>query len=87
MALPPGLDQAVLLLVLSDLPPTPAALKAVCGQERLVLARLCLDRSFVLNLPKEQAGDVSIMRLSADWIPKINLNLRSAIEILRGADQ
>jgi hypothetical protein len=80
-AVPPDLGQAV-LLVLCDVPPTPAVLKSIHGEDAPVLVRLGLDTKFVRELPLEQAGDISIVRLSADSIPKINLNLRSAIEVL-----
>jgi hypothetical protein len=85
-ALPPDLDEA-LLLVFSDAPPTKALLESLYGQQPITLARLGLDTKFVLSLPLEQVEEKSIVRLSADSIPKINLNLRSAIEILSGGNR
>jgi len=84
-ALPPDLADT-LVLVLSERRPGKVLLDSLYQAGPCALIRFCLDTKFVLRCTREQVGDANILRAPAALLPELNLNLRSAIEVLQGSE-
>lgn len=80
-ALPVDLEERTLLL--QSTIPTDEQLDKVFNTSASCLLRFGISSKFVLSLPTTQFGESRIVRFDHTFIPSVNVNMKSSIEIIR----